>query len=382
MKITNHFKKLVDFYVSKNFFYDYDRIRFYTKYKFSTVNNFVLNRVEHILRHNTPFSYPVGLQLEPTNDCQLSCPYCPRENNVKINNSVYMEWEKYERLLQEIGKYLTTIAFWQWGEPTLHPRLNDMIKFANDYGIISFLSTNGQIDSDKFDFEGLVDSGLSMIIISMDGLSQGAYSSFRESGESEKVKSFLENIVRAKKETGNDRLIVNVRAIATRDNEDELGYIMDHARQAGADLFTVKSISLYYDENPEHPVLPEKKGLRSFQYQGQKEAGRYKNMPNNCCKPWAYPTLRSDGSLLLCECDHSMKYILGNVFEEKNFKAVWKSKKAKNLRSKFNKNGEIDLSFCKNCRYKLDDAIREVHVLQNDKSLEKRIRVLPKVPGF
>jgi len=155
--------------------------------------------------------------------------------------------------------------------------------------------------------------------------------------------------------------LVNIRIVATADNEKEIEAVQRFARQVGADVFSVKSVSLYYDDDPEDLRLPKDRQYRSYQYQGVQEAAVYKQMPNTCRKPWAWPTLRYDGTLLICECDHQMQAPLGNGFcLLLSREGLDGGKNAAELRKHFKANGQIDLDFCKRCRYKKDDAIRVV----------------------
>ncbi len=276
-----------------------------------------------------------------------------------------MEWDNYEKLIREAGPYLLAIAFWQWGEPLLHPRISDMIRLANEYGILTIISTNGQQDLEEFDLTELIRAGLDMAIISMDGSSQTVYEKFRVGGSVAKVRSFAEALVRSRNNLDKENPLVNLRIIATKENEPEIDQVRNFASEIGADLFSIKSVSLYYDSDPENPNLPVDVKYRSFQYQNKNAAEEYKKMPNLCLKPWTWPTLRWDGRLLVCECDHDMQQVLGNVFEASSFRAVWRSKKAQKIRSRFSSKGRTNLDFCQRCRYKLDDAIREVVALNN-----------------
>lgn len=325
----------------------------------SRASNMLLERIEGGLKIRRPLSYPLALQLEPTTQCQLDCPYCPRIPATRGIQHGHMQWSDYTHLLEEVGPYLAAIAFWQWGEPLLHPRIAEMVQLAHSYGIISFMSTNAQVNPDDVDVTALVHSGLDMLIISMDGVSQAVYESFRAGGQIERLKRFTEAVIREKKKYHRD-LMVNIRIVATADNEKEINAVRRFAREVGADVFSVKSVSLYYEANPEDPRLPEDRKYRSYQYQGVKKAEAYRQMPNTCRKPWAWPTLRYDGTLLFCECDHSMQASLGNVFTAGSFREVWRGKTAGELRKHFKANGQVDLEFCKRCRYKLDDAIRTV----------------------
>jgi MoaA/NifB/PqqE/SkfB family radical SAM enzyme len=326
--------------------------------------NFLLGCIEGRLRLRRPLSYPFALQLEPTIQCQLECPYCPRIKATEGMSIGHMAWDDYEQLMREVGPYLAAVAFWQWGEPLLHPRILDMVKLANGHGIITFMSTNAQVDPAEVDLQGLVDSGLDMLIISMDGATQEVYENFRAGGQLHRLKRFVEAISRCRAGSANRDLRLNVRIVVTRDNEKEVEAVRNFAAAAGADFFSVKSISLYYDGSPENPSLPQIREYRSYQYRGSNEMEEYRKLPNYCRKPWTWPTLRYDGTLLFCECDHQMTAPLGNVFSAGSFRGVWQGKIAQKLRARYRDDGLIELEFCSRCRYKLDDAIRRVETLR------------------
>jgi MoaA/NifB/PqqE/SkfB family radical SAM enzyme len=327
--------------------------------------NFLLSRLEARQRVLRPWSYPIALQLEPTVRCQLSCPLCPRE---RVNGSLgdgLMPFEAYARLLAEVGPRLLAIAFWQWGEPLLHPQLPEMVALAKRHGILTLLATNGQTDPDEARLGELCDAGLDLLIVALDGVTEEVYRGFRQGGSAAATRRFLAEAVRRRDaRPGADRPLLNARIIATRASEPEIGAARDFARDAGVDLFSIKSVSLYDSDDPDHAALPAARDLRSFQYQGGREAAGYAALPNHCLKPWSWPTLRHDGELLLCECDHALAHPLGNVFESVSFRAVWRGGRARELRRAFPENGKVELEFCRRCRYKLDDAIRETVALK------------------
>ena len=280
-----------------------------------------------------------------------------------------MEWRQYAKLMREVGPYLVAVAFWQWGEPLLHPRIIEMVGLAHEYGILTMISTNGQIDPEEFRLEGLIRAGLDMLILSMDGATQPVYEAFRTGGSIEKARSFLKAFVSAKQELRRANPLINVRIVVTRENETEVQQVRSFARATGADVFSIKSVSLYYDADPANPHLPEDLSYRSFQYQGSHEAAQYRQMPTLCAKPWSSPTLRYDGTLLMCECDHDMRHALGNVFAASSFREVWRSKEAQEIRRYFPSDGQVGLDFCIRCRYKLDDAIRAVDALADPSAM-------------
>lgn len=337
----------------------YENIRFpRERLSFAQVKNYLVSRVHSRLKILLPGSYPIGLQLEPTARCQLSCPLCPRARMPRCPGGEDMLYEQYTRLMDEIGQYLLVIAFWQWGEPLLHPRISDMVALAHDRNILTIISTNGQTSPDEFDIRGLIDAGLDMLIISLDGIDQESYDSFRKNGEVSRTMDFARTACRIKRESGRTTPLINIRTIATSKTESEIDRVREFARTIGADVFSVKAVSLYYDADPDNPILPVNRQYRSFQYQGKEEAETYRTMLPSCNKPWSWPTLLHDGTLLICECDHQSCESLGNVFAA-GFRNAWAGEISGQIRKRF-----PGLEFCRRCRYKLNDAFREVTFLQ------------------
>lgn len=322
------------------------------------IRNYLWSRIQSRLRVLKPDSYPIALQLEPTVRCQLSCPLCPRMRLQSSQKGDDMHYENYLTLMDEIGPYLLAIAFWQWGEPLLHPQITDMVALAHQQNILTFISTNGQFSPDEFDIKRLFSAGLDMLIISIDGISQDSYESFRRGGKVSRVMQFAETACHTKRMLGPITPLINIRSIATSETETEISHVREFARRIGADVFSLKAVSLYCDADPHNPLLPKNREYRSFQYRGDKEAEEYRRMSPSCNKPWSWPTLLHDGTLLICECDHDSRHSLGNVFTS-SFREVWGSRRSAEVRMRF-----PDLDFCNRCRYKRDDAFREVTFLQ------------------
>ena len=345
----------------------YEGIRFPRKnLSQAQVRNYLVSRIHSRLRVLRPASFPIGLQLEPTTRCQLRCPLCPRTRLPEGQGGADMSMENYCRVIEEAGSSLLAIAFWQWGEPLLHPEISAMVRMAHERNILSIISTNGQAGPDEEKIRGLFDAGLDMLIISLDGIDQDPYDSFRRGGDVSTTMAFAREACRIKRETKRGTPLINIRLIATAETESGVDRVREFARDIGADIFSLKAVSLYYDDDPENPALPRNRQYRSFQYRGAKEAAEYRTMIPYCNKPWSWPTLLHDGTLLICECDHQSCCDLGNVFAD-GFARVWGGVRAAGVRQHF-----PDLEFCNRCRYKLDDAFREVTWLQDKDGRRKK----------
>ena len=128
-----------------------------------------------ILQKKISFDFPIRLNIEPTNYCNLSCSMCPRELNRPFG---YMEFNLFKKIIDEsilYGKRLI-ITLTKDGEPLLHPELPQMIKYAKDKKAaykINFY-TNGILLTETKS-EEIIKSGLDTMHISIDAFTKETY---------------------------------------------------------------------------------------------------------------------------------------------------------------------------------------------------------------
>lgn len=111
--------------------------------------------------------------------CNAKCPYCPTGCGTnKHKPSRFIPPEEFSRglnRLYDIGLLTRDTYFFlfNWGDPFLHPKLNEIIKILNNANQKFALSTNGSIVPKELDFS-LLDN-LFYLRISLPGFSQGSY---------------------------------------------------------------------------------------------------------------------------------------------------------------------------------------------------------------
>jgi radical SAM protein with 4Fe4S-binding SPASM domain len=81
--------------------------------------------------------------LELTNKCNFHCEFCPSDSQTRLHG--YMEMSLVKKILDEISqkKIVPTINLHLMGEPTLHPKLNEILAYAKSKSIKTELTTNG-----------------------------------------------------------------------------------------------------------------------------------------------------------------------------------------------------------------------------------------------
>ena len=119
----------------------------------------------------------VGLNVELTNRCNLSCRHClKREPGGRPEQD--MDLETFRRIVDQ-APHLRTLLPYQWGEPLLNPILYDCIAHAARRGIRVMLTTNGTL-LDESASKKLIEAGLSRLTVSFDG-SRDTHSALRGS---------------------------------------------------------------------------------------------------------------------------------------------------------------------------------------------------------
>jgi hypothetical protein len=108
------------------------------------------------------------LYIEPTSRCNLACQTCIR--NTWAEPMGDMGDEVFGRIAARFGAFphLRSVMFAGFGEPTVHPKILDMIAAVHRAGLRAELTTNGT-RLDETLVEGLFRSGLDRLWVSIDG---------------------------------------------------------------------------------------------------------------------------------------------------------------------------------------------------------------------
>ena len=137
--------------------------------------------------------FPPYLILEPTNVCNLQCPFCPRDLTEKSRGLGFMEFDIYKKIIDEaIENNVYGVTLYMLGEPMLHSKIVDMINYAKQAGIpavnLSTAATTNNLDE-------LLETELDDLILSIDGASKEMYEKMRVGGTFEKTISNSGTIV-------------------------------------------------------------------------------------------------------------------------------------------------------------------------------------------
>jgi MoaA/NifB/PqqE/SkfB family radical SAM enzyme len=185
---------------------------------------------------------PISLKIEPSAMCQLACPGCPQSNPLfKIQTrGKTMSLELFRRIIEEAGRYLYRIQFYDYGEPFINKRLLQMISIATEHGIGSQVSSNFSFNFSNDFYRSIVESGLEHLIIAMDGLDPATYSQYRVHGKYELVEAGMRAIIDWKRRLGRQTPFVEWQFIVFDHNRHQVDAVKTMARRIGVDRLCLK----------------------------------------------------------------------------------------------------------------------------------------------
>jgi len=250
--------------------------------------------------------YPGIWVVETTNRCNIRCVGC--DNKImkrKKGNMTEKEFEHILKQLKGVGAYHIDLDL--GGEPLMNPDTLKIAKMCTDAGITTFFPTNGML-LDKRQQE-IFDSGLTYMLIDLDGTTKEAYEAFRCGSNFEKVVENTKNFLKAKKDGKYKTPYTSIGFLVTKFNEHQLDEMKEWYKELGADNLVVKTL---------HLMLKEGEQLKDSLLPENKEYSRYADDDRStylCPSISKKGTIHWNGDIGLCSCDIKGEYIFGNIFE-------------------------------------------------------------------
>lgn len=303
---------------------------------------------------------PTFISVEPANFCQLHCPECPvgmrgerREAKGERGTPLLggaggglLTMELFHRILDDVKEHAHTMQFYFQGEPLLNKQLPEMIAAAHQVGLYTIVSTNAQALS-RSTAEALVKSGLSHIIVSIDGFSEESYAAYRVGGSLHKALEGLQHLANAKAEL-HSRIRIELQVLRLRSNEHEWDWIKKNYKKLGATHLVFKTAQLYNFEHG-HPLMPTDERYSRYK---KRADGTYVHKKSSrlspCKRLWSGCVITTSGDVLPCCYDKDHRHTLGNITTH-SLSEIFHSNKANTLR-KHILNGHLP-EMCKNCNH-------------------------------
>jgi radical SAM protein with 4Fe4S-binding SPASM domain len=288
---------------------------------------------------------PMIISVEPTTACNLRCPECPSGLRSFSRPTGNMRADLLEHLLHELAPTLWGLTFYFQGEPYINPGFLDMVAAAERAGVYTATSTNGHFLTEA-NAERTVRSGLSRLIVSIDGVDQETYSAYRKEGHLATVLAGVERLVAWKKRLKSTTPHVVFQFLVVRPNEHQVPQVRALARRMGADELWLKTAQVQ-DPRANHPLIPEQERYARYA-PGRDSVWRAKNaLHDHCWKMWHSCVITWNGRVVPCCFDKDAHFVLGNL-QEQRFVDVWKGEAYRDFRAQL-LTARAEVEMCRNC---------------------------------
>jgi len=273
--------------------------------------------------------FPIYLLIEPISACNLRCIMCFQIDDSFTSNRELMgsmDIQLFKNIIDEAhanGTKAITLA--SRGEPTMHPKLDEMLEYCSDKFFELKINTNATKLTEKLSHR-ILQSGVTDVVFSVDSYKKDDYERIRVRGIFETVLDNIKKFSEIRKEFYPDS------KCATRIS----GVRVDK----GLDMNEFKK---FWEQYVDHVVIMELEN-RWDTYHNPLEVGA----ENPCTYLWERMYVWFDGICNPCDADYKSELKLGSI-KENSLKEIWHSKRFADLREKHTKNQRNACYPCDRC---------------------------------
>ena len=316
------------------------------KLTLSKLRNLRLALDEYNARGITVESKPAFFVIEPTNHCNLHCSLCPTGQRDPAVSRGRMGFEQFKVIIDSISDHALIVNLLNWGEPLLHKDLPKFIAYAHRCGLWPVVSSNFSLPVSNAYLREMLQSGLGVLHVNLDGADPKTYSIYRQGGDFHRVARNLRRAVRMKREMGLKYPIIETSMIVSRYNEHQIAASFKLSEEIGADRHKLSKLQI--DPSCCQDWLPMD---RRHAYQNYFD-GDGDGSPSACSRLYAFMVINWNGNVAACCLTYDERSDFGNCFLASPAE-VWNNENFKNARGVFSAdkaNGSCPQTICHICR--------------------------------
>ena len=296
--------------------------------------------------HHFSGDFPLNLDIEPTNICNLRCPFCYRTIALEKNSEVFqkqgsMPLETFERIMKQIVKdgicMVPAIKLTHRGEPLLNKHLPEMIRMAKEAGAVDVvINTNGTILTEELALQ-LLDAGLDKILFSFDSPYPEKYEEIRIGASYNDVLQNIKNFVKLRNEKKAWNTLVRAGMVMTEDilpgEKEDFYKLFENVADVVSYNLVHKEIEVDWQGNY--------RGADGKQYHVSDRKFADSQL-------WQRMTINWDGEAEICCENYKQEWNLGNIHRE-TVHEIWTGDKFEKVRRVHQKGEWWKIAQCRKC---------------------------------
>lgn len=268
---------------------------------------------------------PPSIQIEPTLFCNAACITCCHSKTTRKKGS--MDWDLFTKIIDDASQIgVKRAQLFVYGEPLIHPKIVDMIRYVKSRNMGFHLTTNGSLLSGKI-AEGILTAGvnsLDYLTVSILGYSAEVHEKVMLGLKHGVVVQNVHNFMDMRKKLGVNGPIVETVFYGCKENVHELpqfleywSKVVDHAINGGS------AVEAFVDQNQPH--------IRRTK---------------TCAQLWERMAVHWNGDVASCGEDLNGVNVMGNL-REQSIMEVWNGEKMRAFKQK-HKDGKFE-GLCEHC---------------------------------
>ena len=256
---------------------------------------------------SVPLQTPYAITVFPIYACNFRCSYCVHslreDEHPKVCTEKVMDFSLYQKFIDDLAEFpvpLKVLHFAGLGEPLLHPRIADMVRYAKEKNVAQTVDivSNGALLKDGLE-DDLVRAGLDKIRISLQGLTSRMYKDM--SDVEIDFPAFRERLRDLYKKRGDMKIYIKIMDVSLKEYSAEAFY---EAFQEMADAVAVEHLCPLVDEISYEENFEEEEFIYTM------NGNRVRNA-KVCPQPFYSLQVNPDSDLLPC-CTIEKPIVIGN----------------------------------------------------------------------
>jgi len=288
-------------------------------------------RWDEVPRNKVELDFPIHLDIETTNVCNLKCPMCPR--TVMIEKKQFSELgrmtrEQYASIIDQGAEHgAKSVKLNYLGEPMVHEDVAWQVGYAKEKGFIDVMMNSNATALTKKMGKALLEAGLDNLFVSFDAVSPDLFELQRVGTSIGKV---IDNVYNFIKLRNADYPHVQVRVSMVMYKDEKWLKQFEGLKIMWQGLVDGVGFGFYTERDPdvrcEYPEVP----------------GFW------CAQPYQRMFLKYNGNVTICCVDDKDEVIVGNWHREK-LHDIWNGPIYRKIRELHSTGRYYEMPLCRKC---------------------------------
>jgi len=274
--------------------------------------------------------FPIHLDIETTNVCNLECAFCPR--TIQIKNGTYspigtMTRDLYKKIIDEGSENgLCSVKLNYLGEPLYDKYIVERIKYAKDKGVNEVMFNTNATDLTEEKSHQILEAGIDSVFFSVDSIDPDKFNKLRPGADYHSVVNNIKNFVKIKNEGDYKHVQTRTSMVVMPSNVNEV----EEYTNFWLPIVGIVGYGEWVEHASTHGVVEEY------------------NPDFVCAQPFQRMFVMYDGICTPCCVDDGRGYVLGDATKD-SIKNIWHGPIYQKLRNAQTSGNYRDIDICKKC---------------------------------